>query len=152
MGIIALQMILGVVLAHVGILAVEMFLDKQGHILINEIAPRPHNSGHHTLEACLTSQFEQHLRAICGLPLGSTKQFQPACMINLLGAEGHQGTVIYQGLDQALANEGVFVHLYGKKETKPFRKMGHITVLSSDVDSALRLGLELKHSVKVLAR
>jgi len=139
-------------LGYVGILAVEMFLDKQGHILINEIAPRPHNSGHHTLEACLTSQFEQHLRAICGLPLGSTKQFQPACMINLLGAEGHQGTVIYQGLDQALANEGVFVHLYGKKETKPFRKMGHITVLSSDVDSALRLGLELKHSVKVLAR
>lgn len=139
-------------LNYVGILAVEMFIDNDGALLINEMAPRPHNSGHHTIEACLTSQFEQHLRAICGLPLGSTKQTHAACMINLLGAEGHHGAPVYSGLADALANEGVFVHLYGKMQTKPFRKMGHITVLSDTVENALDKGIALKIQVQIVTK
>lgn len=138
-------------LEHVGLLAVEMFLTATGEILVNEMAPRPHNSGHHTIEACNTSQYAQHLRAILGLPLGDTSLVQPAVMINLLGEKGHAGAVKYEGLEKALATAGVHVHLYGKAETKPFRKMGHITVTNSNVDLAKRTARELLSEVKVVS-
>ncbi len=125
----------------VGLLAVEMFLDKSGEIIVNEVAPRPHNSGHQSIEANITSQYEQHLRAILNLPLGSTKQILPAAMINLLGEAEFSGLAQYEGLEEALAVEGVFVHLYGKKITKPFRKMGHITIIDQNTVS-------LKHKVE----
>jgi len=117
----------------VGILAVELFLTKEGTLLINEVAPRPHNSGHQTIEANSTSQYEQHLRAILNLPLGSTKTLTPSAMVNLLGEEGFSGDVVYEGLEETLKQEGVHVHFYGKKTTKPFRKMGHVTILDSDL-------------------
>ncbi|MBX3102497.1 MAG: 5-(carboxyamino)imidazole ribonucleotide synthase [Bacteroidetes bacterium] len=123
-------------LGIVGLLAVEMFWTTDGELLVNEVAPRPHNSGHHTIEASYTSQYAQHLRAILDMPLGSTVQHTPAVMLNLLGAEGHAGKPVYQGLDQAMAIPGIQVHLYGKQETRPFRKMGHITVLGSTLDEA----------------
>lgn len=117
----------------VGLLAVEMFLTKDGQVLINEVAPRPHNSGHHTIRANFTSQFEQHWRAILNLPLGDTTAYTPAAMVNLLGEEGHTGPAYYEGMQEVLAMQGVFPFLYGKKITKPFRKMGHITVTDSDL-------------------
>ncbi|TAE54680.1 MAG: 5-(carboxyamino)imidazole ribonucleotide synthase, partial [Bacteroidetes bacterium] len=116
-------------LNYVGILAVEMFLTREGTIYINESAPRPHNSGHHTIRACSTSQYEQHLRAILGLPLGSTEQLCPAAMLNMLGEPGHSGPVRLEGIEEALAIPGVYPHFYGKAETRPFRKMGHVTIL-----------------------
>lgn len=116
----------------VGLIAIEMFLTKSGEILINEVAPRPHNSGHHTMRSCATSQYEQHLRSILNLPLGSAKQLYPAAMINLLGAPGHTGEVRYQGVENALSIAGVYPTFYGKKITKPFRKMGHVTILDKD--------------------
>jgi 5-(carboxyamino)imidazole ribonucleotide synthase len=119
-------------LDYVGIMAVEMFLTPDGTWLINEAAPRPHNSGHHTIRACDTSQYEQHLRAILGLPLGSTRQHTPAAMVNILGAPGHTGPAAYAYLREVLEMEGVYPHLYGKTETKPFRKMGHVTLLDPD--------------------
>lgn len=137
---------------YVGILAVEMFVNRDGSIWINEIAPRPHNSGHHTIEACMTSQFEQHLRAVLGLPLGSTHQWRAACMLNLLGTPGESGSVIYQGIEKALSEEGVFIHLYGKSETKPFRKMGHLTVLAHSVDAALEKGLQIRKNMHIAAK
>ncbi|TAF85421.1 MAG: ATP-grasp domain-containing protein, partial [Flavobacteriia bacterium] len=109
----------------VGILAVEMFVTKDNRVLVNEIAPRPHNSGHHTIEANFTSQYGQHLRAILGLPLGITKERSFAGMVNLLGEEGYNGIATYEGLEKILELEGVYPHLYGKKFTKPSRKMGH---------------------------
>ncbi len=115
-----------------GVLAVEMFLTKDEEILINEVAPRVHNSGHHTIEAGTVSQFEQHLRAITGLPLGDTEARYNAAMINLLGAPGYEGPAQYEGMDEVLAEKGVAVHLYGKAITKPFRKMGHATVVADD--------------------
>lgn len=118
-----------------GLLAVEMFLTREGQILVNEVAPRPHNSGHHTIKANYTSQFEQHLRAILDLPLGDTQTKSHAAMVNLLGEAGHQGDVYYKGMNEVLAVSGVYPHLYGKKITKPFRKMGHVTILGSDLDS-----------------
>jgi 5-(carboxyamino)imidazole ribonucleotide synthase len=119
-------------LGIVGILAVELFVTKTGEILVNEVAPRPHNSGHHTIEANFTSQYQQHLRAILNLPLGSTQHRCPAAMLNLLGEDGHTGKAHYQGLAEVLKLEGVYVHLYGKQTTKPFRKMGHITILGEN--------------------
>lgn len=119
-------------LNYVGLIAIEMFLTKEGEVLINELAPRPHNSGHHTIRSCATSQYEQHLRAILNLPLGSAKQLYPAAMINLLGAPGHTGTVCYQGVEDALRVAGVYPAFYGKAVTKPFRKMGHVTILDKD--------------------
>lgn len=116
----------------VGVLAVELFLDFGGNVWVNEAAPRPHNSGHHTIEANITSQFEQHLRAILDLPLGNCSLRSPAAMINILGAEGYEGEPIYEGVEQVMSIEGVKIHLYGKKETRPFRKMGHITVIDKD--------------------
>ncbi len=121
-----------------GMLAVELFVDSKGEVLVNEIAPRPHNSGHHTIESILTSQFEQHLRAILNLPLGSTEQILPSVMINILGSCGYEGPVRYEGLSRIMAIEGAKLHLYGKKITRPYRKMGHITVLSSSLESALK--------------
>lgn len=115
----------------VGLLAVEMFLTKEGTVLVNEVAPRPHNSGHHTIEANYVSQYEQHLRAILNLPLGSTATILPAAMLNLLGEDGYTGEAKYEGLEEVIALEGCYVHLYGKAMTKPFRKMGHVTVIDS---------------------
>ncbi len=120
----------------VGIFGVELFLTKDQEILVNEVAPRTHNSGHYSIEACMTDQFEQHLRAVLRLPLGATDQLCPAAMINLLGSPGYQGRPIIRGLAAALAIPGVHVHLYGKATTKPFRKMGHVTVLDSDLARA----------------
>lgn len=120
----------------VGVFGVEMFLTTDGQVLVNEIAPRTHNSGHHTIEACVTDQFEQHLRAVLGLPLGSTEQLRPAAMINLLGAPGSHGRARINGMAAALAIDGVCLHLYGKGTTRPSRKMGHVTVLDDDIDSA----------------
>lgn len=136
-------------LEMVGLLAVEFFVDKNGEILINEVAPRPHNSGHHTIESVVTSQLEQMLRAILGLPLGSTRLIMPSVMLNLLGAKGHTGAVYYEGLPEALAIEGVKVHLYGKQQTRPSRKMGHVTVLSTTLDEAFEKAEKVKTIIKV---
>lgn len=119
-----------------GLLAVEMFIDQNDKIYINEVAPRPHNSGHQTIESAFTSQYEQHLRAILGFPLGSTKLISPSIMINLLGEPGYQGTPLYEGMNKCLAVEGVNIHFYGKIETRPFRKMGHVTIIDSDLENA----------------
>ena len=120
----------------VGLLAVELFLNKDGSIWVNEVAPRPHNSGHHTIEACLTSQYEQHLRAVMDLPLGPTDLLRPAVMANLLGEEGHTGPTHYAGLEEALALPGLYPHFYGKAVTKPFRKMGHLTGMADTLSEA----------------
>ncbi|MBK9291194.1 MAG: 5-(carboxyamino)imidazole ribonucleotide synthase [Bacteroidetes bacterium] len=120
-----------------GLLAVEMFVDSAGRIFINEVAPRPHNSGHHTIESAITSQYEQHLRAILGLHPGSTRLTSPAVMVNILGQPGYAGPAIYDGLNEVLAIEGVKLHIYGKKTTRPFRKMGHATILDPDLATAL---------------
>lgn len=134
----------------VGLLAVELFLDKSGSLLINEVAPRPHNSGHHTMRANVTSQFEQHWRAILNYPLGDTTAWQPAAMVNLLGEDGHTGPAVYEGLETLLAMPGVFPFLYGKAITKPFRKMGHVTVIADSLD-ALRGKVErVKAGIRVI--
>lgn len=119
-----------------GLLAVELFLDKKGNILVNEVAPRPHNSGHHTIDSAVTSQYEQHLRGVLNLPLGSTKMTSPSVMVNLLGAAGYTGKAYYEGLAACLAIEGVKIHIYGKEITKPFRKMGHATIIADTVEEA----------------
>lgn len=135
----------------VGLLAVEFFLDTQGRLWINEVAPRPHNSGHLTIEACATSQYEQHLRAILGLPLMTTRLIQPAAMINLIGAEGFTGPVRYRGLEKALAIEGVKAHIYGKQETRPYRKMGHITIVGSTREEVIAKSRMVQNLVRVEA-
>ena len=137
------------VLDGIGIFAIEMFLTKEGKIVVNEVAPRPHNSGHHTIEACLTCQFEQHIRAITDLPLGSTRQVIPAVMINLLGEEGYRGKPVIEGLTEVLSIPGVSFHFYCKKETKPFRKMGHVTVVDTDIKKAIEKAEKVKKTVKV---
>ncbi|MFN8301162.1 MAG: 5-(carboxyamino)imidazole ribonucleotide synthase [Saprospiraceae bacterium] len=134
-----------------GLLAVEMFLTEEGQILINEVAPRPHNSGHHTINSAPTSQFEQHLRAICGLPLGPTEQLCPAVMINLLGEPGYKGPVRYDGVEECLAIGGVHIHLYGKALTSPFRKMGHVTVTGQSLAEALDKARLVKEKLKVIS-
>jgi 5-(carboxyamino)imidazole ribonucleotide synthase len=135
----------------VGVLAVELFVDKKGNILVNEVAPRPHNSGHHTIENSVTSQYEQHLRAISGLPLGSAKMLSPAVMVNLLGSEGFEGPAKYTGFEECLAMEGVYIHLYGKEITKPFRKMGHVTILDSKIENALHKAKIVQQTLKVIS-
>ncbi len=132
-----------------GVLAVEFFINSKGEVMVNEMAPRPHNSGHHTIESIITSQFEQHLRAILNLPLGSTKVKLPSVMINILGEEGHEGLVMYEGLTESMAINGVKIHLYGKKITKPYRKMGHATVMSSSLECALKKAEKVKQLIKV---
>lgn len=138
-------------LGMVGILAVEMFVTKSGEILVNEIAPRPHNSGHHTIEANFTSQFEQHLRSVLNMPLGNTGLRCPAAMVNLLGEDGFTGDAIIEGMDEAISQKGVYVHLYGKKTTKPFRKMGHVTILDEEVSVLKKRALEIKEIIKIKA-
>ncbi len=135
----------------VGVLAVEMFLDKDHNILINEVAPRPHNSGHHTIETALTSQYEQHIRAIMGLPLGSTDLMINSVMVNILGEDGFSGNVVYEGLDKCIKLDGVKVHIYGKKQTKPFRKMGHVTIIDKNIDNALKKADIVKHTLRAVS-
>lgn len=136
---------------HVGLLAVEMFLTQNDDILINEVAPRPHNSGHQTIEASQTSQFEQHLRAVLNLPLGSTKNKACGVMVNLVGAEGHQGAVVYKNIEAIMALEGVTPHIYGKKMTRPFRKMGHVTIVNSSIEKARKIAQKVKESINVIS-
>lgn len=138
-------------LGLVGILAVEMFLTKEGNILVNEIAPRPHNSGHQTIEANMTSQYAQHLRAILNLPLGNTDVTMPSAMVNLLGEEGHAGPAAYVGLNDVLNVGGAYVHLYGKKLTKGFRKMGHVTIVDRDIDQLKKKIDFVKRTLRVTA-
>lgn len=135
----------------VGLLAVEMFVTKDGKVLVNEIAPRPHNSGHQTIEANVTSQYEQHLRAILNLPLGDTSLLLPSAMVNLLGEPGFEGLAKYQGFDEVIALPGVHVHLYGKKITKPYRKMGHVTIVDEDVVRLKKKANFVKETLKVIA-
>ncbi|RXJ88302.1 5-(carboxyamino)imidazole ribonucleotide synthase [Arcobacter sp. CECT 8983] len=133
----------------VGIFGVELFLTKSGEIQVNEIAPRPHNSGHYTVEACATSQFEQIIRAVTNLPLGSTKLISPAVMVNLLGEQGYEGEPFIEGIHDALEIPELSFHFYGKSFTKPFRKMGHITVLDDDINIALKKANKAKEILKI---
>ena len=135
----------------VGLLAVEMFLDKQGKLLVNELAPRPHNSGHQTIEGNIVSQFEQHLRAIFDQPLGDTACLNNALMVNLLGAEGFEGPAVYQGIEKVLKCPGIYVHLYGKALTKPFRKMGHVTIVDPDREKAIETARFVQKTLKVVS-
>jgi 5-(carboxyamino)imidazole ribonucleotide synthase len=135
----------------VGLLAVEMFVTKDGKVLVNEIAPRPHNSGHQTIEANTTSQYEQHLRAILNLPLGDTTLLVPSAMVNVLGEPGYEGIAQYQGFHETVALPGVHVHLYGKLYTKPFRKMGHVTIVDQDVQQLKKTANFVKETLKVIA-
>lgn len=137
-------------LGGIGVFAVEMFVTQEDMILVNEIAPRPHNSGHHTIEACYTSQYEQLIRILLGFPLGSTDLIKPAVMLNLLGEKGYHGTAIYTGLEEALRIEGVYVHLYNKKETRPLRKMGHVTVLGNTLEEAIQKAEQVQ--IKIIAQ
>ncbi len=135
----------------IGLLAVEMFLDKNGNILVNELAPRPHNSGHQTIEGNIVSQFEQHLRAIFNQPLGDTACLTNAIMINVLGSKGFEGPAIYQGIDKLLQISGVYIHLYGKALTKPFRKMGHVTIVDQDREKAIQKASLVQETLKVVS-
>jgi 5-(carboxyamino)imidazole ribonucleotide synthase len=138
-------------LEMVGLLAVELFLTKNGEVLVNEIAPRPHNSGHQTIEGNITSQYEQHLRSILNLPLGSTDLVEASVMLNLLGEKGHTGKVYYKGLEDVLKMKGVKPHIYGKAITKPFRKMGHITIVNKSLEKAKEIAEQVKATLKVIA-
>lgn len=137
---------------HVGLLAVEMFQTANDEILINEVAPRPHNSGHYSIEASYTSQFEQHLRAILDLPLGNTDSKTAGIMVNLVGAEGFSGNVVYENIEKILAIDGVTPHIYGKKQTRPFRKMGHVTIVNEDISKARKIAEEVKNTIRVISR
>ncbi len=139
-------------LKHDGLLAVELFATQAGDILVNEVAPRPHNSGHYSIEASYTNQFEQHLRAILDLPLGDTQSKAAGIMVNLVGAEGHTGPVFYENIGQILAIPGVTPHIYGKKETRPFRKMGHVTIVHQDMAQARSIAEQVKNSINVISK
>ncbi len=136
---------------HVGLLAVEMFQTQDDEIIVNEVAPRPHNSGHHTIEASFTSQFENHLRAILDLPLGNCESKVAGIMVNLVGAEGYAGNVIYENIANIMAIDGVTPHIYGKKETRPFRKMGHVTIVNENMDEARKIAETVKNCIRVIA-
>lgn len=135
---------------HVGLLAVEMFQTEDDEILVNEVAPRPHNSGHYSIEASYTSQFENHLRAILDLPLGNTDSKAAGIMVNLVGSEGYSGQVIYENIEKILEWDGVTPHIYGKKQTRPFRKMGHVTIVNKDVNEARKIAEQVKNTIKVI--
>ena len=137
---------------HVGLLAVEMFQTQNDEILVNEVAPRPHNSGHHTIEASYTSQFENHLRAILDLPIGKTDSKAAGIMVNLVGEEGFSGSVIYEKIEKIMAIDGVTPHIYGKRETRPFRKMGHVTIVNQDMVEARRIAEIVKKSIRVISK
>jgi 5-(carboxyamino)imidazole ribonucleotide synthase len=134
-----------------GIFAVELFIDKKGDIFVNETAPRVHNSGHHTIEANYSSQFDMLWRVILGYPLGSTDHILPAAIVNILGASGHQGEASYEGLEDVLQMEGVFVHIYGKRQTKAGRKMAHVTILGKDKLDLIRKAHKIKDTLKVVS-
>lgn len=137
---------------HVGLLAVEMFQTHDDEILVNEIAPRTHNSGHYSIEASYTSQFEQHLRTVLNLPLGNTDSKVAGIMVNLVGEEGHTGNVHYKNIEKILAIDGVTPHIYGKKTTKPFRKMGHVTVVNQDINKARVIAQQVKETIRVISK
>ncbi len=136
---------------HVGLLAVEMFQTMGDEILVNEVAPRPHNSGHYSIEASYTSQFENHLRAILGLPLGNTDSKVAGIMVNLVGEEGFTGQVYYENIDKIMAIDGVTPHIYGKRETRPFRKMGHVTIVNEDMTESRKIAEDVKNSIRVIS-
>ncbi|WP_431165017.1 5-(carboxyamino)imidazole ribonucleotide synthase [Tenacibaculum halocynthiae] len=136
----------------VGLLAVEMFQTENDDILVNEVAPRTHNSGHYSIEASYTNQFEQHLRSILNLPLGNTDSKLAGIMVNLVGAEGHTGEVVYKNIEEILKIDGVTPHLYGKKTTKPFRKMGHVTIVNTDINEARKVAQQVKETIQVIAK
>jgi 5-(carboxyamino)imidazole ribonucleotide synthase len=139
-------------LKHIGILAVELFQTQEDQILVNEVAPRPHNSGHYSIEASYTNQFENHIRAILNLPLGSTQSKVAGIMVNLVGREGYSGDVIYENMEEILKFEGVTPHIYGKKQTRPFRKMGHVTIVNKDIDLARVIAQKVKETIKVISK
>lgn len=136
---------------HVGLLAVEMFQTENDEILVNEVAPRPHNSGHYSIEASYTSQFENHLRAILNLPLGNTESKVAGIMVNLVGAEGFSGPVVYENIEKIMAIDGVTPHIYGKRETRPFRKMGHVTIVNENMSEARKIAEEVKNTIRVVS-
>ncbi len=136
---------------HVGLLAVEMFQTEDDEILVNEVAPRPHNSGHYSIEASYTSQFENHVRAILNLPLGNTDSKVAGIMVNLVGAEGYSGAVIYENIEKILGWNGVTPHIYGKKQTRPFRKMGHVTIVNQDITIARKIAEDVKNTIRVIS-
>lgn len=135
----------------IGLLAVEMFQTKDDQILVNEVAPRTHNSGHYSIEASYTNQFEQHLRAILNLPLGNTESKVAGIMVNLVGEEGYSGDVIYEHMENVLQIDGVTPHIYGKKETRPFRKMGHVTIVNQNLDEARQIAEKVKNTIRVIS-
>ena len=137
---------------HVGLLAVEMFQTQDDEILVNEVAPRPHNSGHYSIEGSYTNQFEQHLRAILNLPLGETESKIGAVMVNLVGAEGYTGDVYYEKIEDIMALKGVTPNIYGKRETRPFRKMGHVTIVNSDLSEARKIAEQVKNAIRVITK
>lgn len=137
---------------HVGLLAVEMFQTEDDDIIVNESAPRPHNSCHYSIEASYTNQFEQHIRAILNLPLGKTESKLSGIMVNLIGDEGHTGNVVYKNLEKIMAMDGVTPHIYGKKETRPFRKMGHVTIVHKNIDEAHKIAEKVKDTIKVISK
>ncbi|MEE3035404.1 MAG: 5-(carboxyamino)imidazole ribonucleotide synthase [Bacteroidota bacterium] len=139
-------------LNHVGLLVVELFLTDKGDVIVNEIAPRPHNSGHLTIEASNTCQFEQHIRAILNMPLGDTNITTPSVMVNLIGSKEFSGPVFYKNINQILAIDSVIPHIYGKKQTHPFRKMGHVTVLNSEIENALKIAKQIKKTIQVISK
>ena len=136
---------------HVGLLAVEMFQTETDEIIVNEVAPRPHNSGHYSIEASYTSQFENHLRAIINLPLGNTASKVAGIMVNLVGEENYSGNVVYQNIEEILEWDGVTPHIYGKKQTRPFRKMGHVTIVNKDIAEARKIAEEVKNTIRVIS-
>ena len=137
---------------HVGLLAVEMFQTENDEILINEVAPRPHNSGHYSIEASYTNQFEQQIRAILDLPLGNTDSKVGGIMVNLVGSENHEGEVQYENIEEIMKLDGVTPHIYGKKITRPFRKMGHVTIVNKDISEARKIAEKVKNSIKVISK
>ncbi len=137
---------------HVGVLAVEMFQTHDDEILVNEVAPRPHNSGHYSIEASYTNQFEQHIRAILDLPLGAVESKVGGIMVNLVGEEGHTGEVVYKNIENIMKMKGVTPHIYGKKQTRPFRKMGHVTIIHENIDEARKIAEEVKNTIKVISK
>ena len=136
---------------HVGLLAVEMFQTEDDEIIVNEVAPRPHNSGHYSIEASYTSQFENHLRAILDLPLGNTDSKVAGIMVNLVGEEGFSGNVVYENIEKIMSWNGVTPHIYGKKQTRPFRKMGHVTIVNENIKEARRIAEDVKNSIRVIS-
>ncbi|MBU2062239.1 MAG: 5-(carboxyamino)imidazole ribonucleotide synthase [Bacteroidetes bacterium] len=136
---------------HVGLLAVEMFQTEDDEILVNEVAPRPHNSGHYSIEASYTSQFENHIRAVLNLPLGNTDSKVAGIMVNLVGEDGFSGNVVYKNIETILGWNGVTPHIYGKKQTRPFRKMGHVTIVNQDIKEARRIAEDVKNTIRVIA-